>query len=289
MAKKIILKIIEGSNIDSIFELEDGKRYEVRRIPPTGIPENIDRRSAVFLTDSEVSKLHASLSIMSGELIAQDLGSTNGIYLNGKRVSKALVSNNDKLKIGTTVFLASIVEENVSDSRTFIGATPSQYSKATHDFKKLAKVLDEKIIFDPDLRIEPPYSIGEKSFDLFMELLNKVPKSGEGETPTQGMVDGYLFSVKVLTGINEGDTVNFYKKTIIMGRTKDIWIQDKSVSREHALVEITGRGVFKIKDIGSQNGTYINDQKVQIATFREGDTVRLGDTALSFSYKIEDF
>ena len=289
MAKKIILKIIEGNNVDTVFELEDGKRYEVRRIPPTGIPDNIDRKSAIFLTDSEVSKLHATLTVMSGELIAQDLGSTNGIYVNGNRTTKALVSNNDKLKIGTTLFLTSVVEENVSDSRTFIGMAPSQYSKSTHDFKKLAKVLDDKIIFDPDLRIQPPYSVGDKGYEIFVELLEKAPKSGEEEHSTQGAVDGYFFSIKILNGNNEGDAFSFYKKSIVIGRTKDIWLKDKSVSREHAVVDLSGHGIFKIKDLGSQNGTYVNDQRVQMATVRENDIVKLGDTCLSFSCKVEDF
>jgi len=289
MAKKIILKIIEGNNVDTVFELEDGKRYEVRRIPPTGIPDNIDRKSAIFLTDPEVSKLHATLTVVSGALIAQDLGSTNGIYLNGKRTTKAMVSNNDKLKIGTTLFFTSVIEENISDSRTFVGAAPSSYSKSTHDFKKLAKVLDDKIIFDPDLRIQPPYSVGDKGYDIFVELLEKAPKSGEEDQATQGVINGYSFSVKILNGDNEGDTFSFYKKSITIGRTKDIWLKDKSVSREHAIVELSGNGVFKIKDIGSQNGTYVNDQRVQMATVRENDIVKLGDTCLSFSCNAEDF
>ncbi len=289
MAKKISLKIIDGNNSGTIFELEDGKRYEVRRVPPGGIPDNIDRRQAVFLNDPEASKLHASLTVMSGELIAQDLGSTNGIYVNGRRASKALIANNDKLRIGTTVFLASIAEENISDARTFVGKTPSQYSKSTHDFKKLAKVLDEKIIFEPDLRVQSPYSVGDKGHDVFVELLSEATKLSSEDLPTQNMVDGYLFSVKILAGQDEGESFDFYKKSIVVGRTKDLWLKDKSVSREHAIIELAGRGIFKIKDVGSQNGTFINDQRVQMATFREDDVVRLGDTALSFSCKPEDF
>jgi pSer/pThr/pTyr-binding forkhead associated (FHA) protein len=289
LAKKISLKIIEGNNIDTIFELENDKRYEVRRVPPTGIPDNIDRKLAVFLADPEVSKLHASLTVMSGELIAQDLGSTNGIYVNGKRASKALISNNDKLRIGTTVFLAICVEENLSEARTFIGRAPSQYSKSTHDFKKLAKVLDDKIVFQPDMRIQPPYNVGDKAFDIFVKILDTTAKLDNDERAMQGLVDGYFFSVRVLTGPNEADVFDFYKKQIVVGRTKDLWLKDKSISREHAIVEIAGKGIFKIRDLGSQNGTFINDQKVQIASFREDDVVRLGDTALSFSYKTEDF
>ena len=148
---------------------------------------------------------------MSGELIAQDLGSTNGIYINGKRASKALISNNDKLRIGTTVFLAICVEENLSEARTFIGRAPSQYSKSTHDFKKLAKVLDDKIIFQPDMRIQPPYNVGDKAFDIFVKILDTTAKLDNDERTMQGLVDGYFFSVRVLAGPNEADVLIFIK------------------------------------------------------------------------------
>ena len=45
----------------------------------------------------------------------------------------------------------------------------------------------------------------------------------------------------------------------------------------------------KIKDLGSQNGTYINEQREQMATFREKDSVKVGETILNFSMLPEDF
>lgn len=285
MSKKITLKVIEGSDLNTIYEMEEGKRYEVRRVPQGGIPDNVDRKKAIFLNDEEVSKLHASITVISGELIIQDLGSTNGVFVNNKRISKSLVNNNDKIRIGHTVFAATTSEENIAQARTFIGKVPSQYSKATHDFKKLAKVIDEQMFFEPDLRIQPPYNIEEKSYEVFLDLLEKMPKKGEEDKPMLGMVDDYMFSVTVLSGYNEGDTFDFYKKVIVLGRTKDLWLREKSVSREHAIVELCGAGIFKIKDLGSQNGTYVNDQKIQLATFRVNDVIRLGETALSFIYK----
>jgi len=290
MAKRFNLKIIEGNNVDTVYELEENIRYEVRRMPPEGIPTNIDRKTAVFVADAEVSKLHATISIIGGELVAQDLGSTNGIFVNNKRVRKSLLVNNDRLKIGTTVFMVTAVTEDVADGRTFVGLSPSKYSKQTHDFKKLAKVLDEKVEFNPDLKTQPPYTIGTKPYELFLDMLDSIPANiVEEEYLSRTLMSGYNFMVKIVGGENEGNVFHFYRKKIVIGRTKDLWIYDKSVSREHAEVTLEGPGIFKIKDLGSQNGTYINEQRVQMATFREKDSVKVGETILNFVMIPEDF
>jgi len=290
MAKRFNLKIIEGNNVDTVYELEENIRYEIRRMPPEGIPTNIDRKKAVFVADAEVSKLHATINIIGGELVVQDLGSTNGIFVNNKKVRKSLLVNNDRLKIGTTVFMVVTITEEIGDNRTFIGLAPSRYSKQTHDFKKLAKVLDEKVEFNPDLKIQPPYMIGTEPYELFLDILDSIPvKIVEEEYFARELMTGYNFMVKIVGGENEGAVFHFYRKRIVVGRTKDLWIYDKSVSREHAEVTLEGPGIFKIKDLGSQNGTYINEQRVQMATFREKDSVKVGETILNFSMLPEDF
>jgi pSer/pThr/pTyr-binding forkhead associated (FHA) protein len=290
MAKTFNLKIIEGNNVDTVFEIEENVRYEIRRMPPEGIPGNIDRKTAIFITDAEASKLHASLTIIGGELVVQDLGSSNGIFVNGKRVKKSLMVNNDRLKVGTTIFMATAVTDELAEGRTFVGVAPSRYSKQTHDFKKLAKILDAKIDFNPNLKIQPPFLVASKPYELFLDIMEAIPaKIVEQEYDSKQLMSGYYFQVRITGGENEGDVFHFYRKKIVVGRTRDLWIYDKSVSREHALVELEGPGVFKIKDLGSQNGTFINGQRIQTATFRERDVVKLGDTVLAFAQLAEDF
>jgi pSer/pThr/pTyr-binding forkhead associated (FHA) protein len=290
MAKKFNLKIIEGNNVDTVFEIDENTRYEIRRMPPEGIPGNIDRKTAIFITDAEASKLHANLTIIGGELVVQDLGSSNGVFVNGKKVKKSLLVNNDRLKVGTTIFMATAITDDVADGRTFVGIAPSRYSKQTHDFKKLAKVLDAKITFNPDLKIQPPFLVASKPYELFLDIMEAIPANiVEDEYNSKELMNGYYFQIRITGGENEGDVFHFYRKKIIVGRTKDLWIYDKSVSREHAEITLEGPGVFKIKDLGSQNGTFLNGQRIQMATFRERDVVKLGDTVLSFAQLPEEF
>ena len=58
----------------------------------------------ITLDDSYVSQLHARVFVRDGLLYVEDLGSTNGTYLNTRKVSAAVpMQRGDKLKIGSTV------------------------------------------------------------------------------------------------------------------------------------------------------------------------------------------
>ncbi|MEQ1774651.1 MAG: GGDEF domain-containing protein [Burkholderiales bacterium] len=71
---------------------------------------------------------------------------------------------------------------------------------------------------------------------------------------------------------------------IIIGRVRaaGIFIPDDSVSREHAKIISIGSAV-EVEDLGSSNGTFIQDQRVQSRTaLRDGDLLRLGSIQLKF-------
>ena len=54
--------------------------------------------------DTFVSQVHARVFVVDGQLFVEDLGSTNGTYLNGQRVSAAMpMRRGDSLQVGRTV------------------------------------------------------------------------------------------------------------------------------------------------------------------------------------------
>jgi pSer/pThr/pTyr-binding forkhead associated (FHA) protein len=58
----------------------------------------------VALTDPTVSQLHARIFRRDGRLYIEDLGSSNGTYVNRKKVSQAIaLRRGDRLAIGSTV------------------------------------------------------------------------------------------------------------------------------------------------------------------------------------------
>lgn len=56
---------------------------------------------------------------------------------------------------------------------------------------------------------------------------------------------------------------------------------DEAISGEHARIRYEN-GVYVLYDLGSLNGTYLNDKQVQKAVLRDNDELRLGHLRLVF-------
>ncbi len=64
--------------------------------------------------------------------------------------------------------------------------------------------------------------------------------------------------------------------TIGRGAASTIYSKETSVSRNHARIGWEPSGYY-IKDLGSSNGSFINGERVQRGTLREGDVARCGE------------
>ena len=74
--------------------------------------------------------------------------------------------------------------------------------------------------------------------------------------------------------------------TIGRGTTADVRINEDGVSRLHAKIVRELDGTAKIMDLNSTNGTYVNGRRIDIESLREGDRVRVGQSAtLDFRYE----
>lgn len=72
--------------------------------------------------------------------------------------------------------------------------------------------------------------------------------------------------------LNQGGT------TIGRGSGNDCVIQNTLVSRNHAKIIEEGRSLFRLYDLGSSNGTWLNGRKLMKATLLENDDqIRFGD------------
>ena len=70
-------------------------------------PEAIIGREGcdIVLIDPEVSRRHAALSVVDGETAIEDLGSTNGTFVNGVRIERPTVlSEGDSVQLGNTMW-----------------------------------------------------------------------------------------------------------------------------------------------------------------------------------------
>jgi pSer/pThr/pTyr-binding forkhead associated (FHA) protein len=63
-----------------------------------------DEKCHVILDDTYVSQVHARIFAKDGAYMVEDLGSTNGTYLNRRRITEPTeVQRGDRIKIGVTV------------------------------------------------------------------------------------------------------------------------------------------------------------------------------------------
>lgn len=60
-------------------------------------------------------------------------------------------------------------------------------------------------------------------------------------------------------------------------------LEDRSVSRMHALIDVTGPGDVSIIDLSSTTGTFVNGQKVNKARLQSGDSILIGETRLEIT------
>ena len=82
-------------------ETERGQRFKLR----TGghvIGRNGD--ADIVIDDPYASEFHARLGLQDGKVVLHDLGSTNGTYVNGRRVSvPTSLTKGDAVQIGKTI------------------------------------------------------------------------------------------------------------------------------------------------------------------------------------------
>jgi FHA domain/zinc-ribbon domain len=71
------------------------------------------------------------------------------------------------------------------------------------------------------------------------------------------------------------------QETIGRSPEADLFLDDVTVSREHAVIEREPDG-FYLRDLGSLNGTYVNRSRVTRRRLADGDEVQVGKFKLTF-------
>jgi pSer/pThr/pTyr-binding forkhead associated (FHA) protein len=91
----------------------------------------------------------------------------------------------------------------------------------------------------------------------------------------------YTLTFKIYRGDDLVRTDTLEQDVVKIGKlsTSHVRLDDETVSRMHAVVEVTGDDVHVI-DLGSTRGTLLNGQKVNKAKLNDGDELMLGDTKI---------
>jgi predicted component of type VI protein secretion system len=151
----------------------------VRDVTVIGRREDCDFRIPL----SEISRKHARLIKDGDTLRAEDLGSSNGTYVNGVRVQEAELAPGDTLKVGSVVFVVQIdgvpaegelrpAAPEVSDSALALESPSEDHLNATaqaevHDDEAdvAAHTGDEPTMDEEPVAAEPAAEGGEDQYD----------------------------------------------------------------------------------------------------------------------------
>ena len=130
----------------------------------------------------------------------------------------------------------------------------------------LERTLDDPatITFQVEGNATPEEAGDEFSFDL-----DDIPPDG-----------GLLVVVR---GPIAGARLALTKDVTTAGRhpKSDLFLDDVTVSRRHAEFVREGSG-FRVRDVGSLNGTYLNRERVEEGELRNGDEIQIGKYKLAY-------
>ena len=138
--------------------------------------------------------------------------------------------------------------------------------------------VDDGLVSVPHRALRAPFAVGNAA---------PMPPPMPAPAVARRRVEDRTFIVaeaQLLSEADNGQAVNFRLTALTyIGRSEDnqLRLLDPGVSRRHVLVMATPGG-YTIRDLGSQNGTYVNGTRVDESPLTDGDRITIGEINLVF-------
>ncbi|HZI14495.1 MAG TPA: FHA domain-containing protein [Myxococcus sp.] len=230
-----------------------------------------DGTNDLVLTEGGVSRRHARFFEEGGKVMVEDVGSANGTFVDGQRVTGMTpLTAKSQVLLGDYQF------------RLKAGAAP-RTATSTQQRKAARPAGEEPPVLEPAgdnpraTRAIPAIKRPVPGGAAGPSALAKRPRPGSPPGAAAGEGGGAMV-LKGLTGpwANQKFPV---KGKLVVGRQAPatVLFEDDSVSRKHAEVEATPEGVV-LRDLGSANGTLVNGEPAgtQPVVLQPGDVVSFG-------------
>jgi len=237
--------------------------------------------NTIRLTERNVSRRHARIVRANGAVAIEDLGSYNGVRVNGTRIAqRTSLSVSDRVQIGDYLIelKAEGVEQISDDGKT----QPIERMDPAH----IEAQMGTASTMPPAAQAIPPTGvIALADTDPSARAIPAVPIAPMGQTSGHARV-------VVLSSNFAGQEWELSRAQMIIGRTEDndVVINHRSISRNHAkFVREADTGRYTISDLQSSNGVRVNGEEYGKVELRRGDVVDLGHVRLRFVEPGEDF
>jgi len=112
--------------------------------------------------------------------------------------------------------------------------------------------------------------------------LTQITKSKDLTTTSQTLLQPQL-EILILQGESPENRYLIRKPHIVIGRGEvDVPILDPYASRRHAMIEVLSDKNIFIRDMGSTNGTYVNQVRIEHQKISPDDEIKIGETLLKY-------
>ena len=250
----------------------------------------------ISIPNPVVSGRHARLYYDDDRFIIEDQTSTNGTFVEGRRVTRARLELGNTIALGsyTMVFdesLADLLRTRNSDQaqpRTVVKLEPGRTitigRSSECDIVVEAPVVSSVHVVLQVLPTGDGYTIedaGSTNGTFVGSRTNRVDGTATAYADNVIFLGSYRLPLARVAALLPGETSAAPDKlTFVVGRDPnqvDIGIDSAVVSARHLEVEVVGEGRFRITDLGSANGTFVNGVELKgTVEVSHSDRISLG-------------
>jgi len=256
----------------------------------------------IKLSERNVSRRHARLKKDNGSLIIEDLGSYNGVRVNGERISgPTKIKEGDLIEIGdydlgvqgrielpTTPPPAQPKMGRTTIPPSMMAQRPAPISQSPGTAPSATAELPSPPAPAPASGSASTASAtagGATAIIRVSDIMKSAP-----QVEVRDLQKGEMPRLVGLTGNVRGKEFFLMRTEVKIGRSEenDIAIDHQSMSRQHARFMLEDAS-WKVVDNKSANGVHINGEQYAMGAVRPGDTVELGHLKFRFCAPGEKF
>lgn len=234
----------------------------------------------LVLEGKDISRSHLELRVTESAVYITNMSSTGQVKLNGERVETGEIKDGDRIQLGGHTVLFQIKSDDLPVSNDppvpafpqfEIAEEPEELQFGSPDAPAPKAEVGAEI---KEFPLEPQYASREIQVEGALAL-----KTENTDLENQAVVAKLIFTEGPLAGSEI--PVQGYEMTMGRSRKADIYLADDKLSRKHAKISRVGQG-YRLIDLQSRNGTYVNGVRVLEHPLNSFDVVELGRTKFKF-------
>lgn len=263
------------------FLVKVGSNREIVLKPETTLGRHAD--CDVLLTEGHASRRHAKLLLTPDGAWLEDLGSSNGTFINGARITgRVRLSSGDRLRFDVEEFdfrMPSRTASIVPDEGKTIYRPPESaavVAESSGVFKRPGAWADPDAMADGGANktrfIDPAQ---------MKQMVNNAPivaNPSAVDGPHLQVVSGSRSGLNIRLAVGDSGNAEW---TIGSQTDREVQFQDSGVSALHAKIVNEGER-WKVLDQMSANGTFVNGKRANVSYLASGDRVRFGPVECVF-------